>query len=471
MIRSRHLAGLTALLISCALVRETRQSPEVPPTVPTVNPALLSGGEGTVFDTSPLAFSFALRNLPTATRRGFAVGNAFFNDNWVTAPASTNGRDGLGPFFNAASCSSCHLRDGRGEPPASEEEPLVSLLIRLGLPTEVPGQAPIPDPRYGDQIQPRAILDVPPEARPSIQWNTLTGQFNDGEHYTLREPQLVLHDLAYGDLHPDIRTSLRVAPSVFGLGLVEAIPESDIESWADPEDADGDGISGRVNRVWSENHETTMLGRFGWKANIATLRDQTASAFLGDIGITSSLHPVESHTSVQNAAAQVPSGGAPELDDHKLDRITLYLQTLAVPARRNVDESDVQQGEQLFQQTGCAACHRPTFTTSSDQNIDALNNQRIQPYSDFLLHDMGPGLADHRSDFAATGSEWRTPPLWGLGLQEVVNGHEFLLHDGRARGIEEAILWHGGEAESAQNAYRSLHIDQRANLIEFVRSL
>ena len=468
---NRWTALLTALLGSCALLRGPTDEAEATTAEPLVDPARLSGGEGTVFDASPLAFSLALRNLPTEQRRAFAVGNAFFNDNWVTAPASTSGRDGLGPFFNAPSCSSCHVRDGRGGPPESPEEELVSVLIRLSLPSDAQGQAPIPEPSYGDQLQPRAILDVPPEGSARLIWTSVEGRFDDGQGYDLRRPEIQLSELAYGPLHPDTRTSARVAPSVFGLGLVEAISDSDLQSWSDPEDSDGDGISGRVHRVWSESLGGEALGRFGWKANVASLRDQTAGAFLGDIGITSSLHPEESHTEVQTAASEVPHGGQPELDDHKLDRITLYLQTLAVPARRGLDDPSVQRGERIFGEVGCDGCHRPSFTTGSDHPVEALRGQRIQPYSDFLLHDMGEGLADGRGDFAASGTEWRTPPLWGLGLQQVVSGHELLLHDGRARGVEEAILWHGGEAQSSRDRYRSLDESQRSDLVAFLRSL
>lgn len=431
---------------------------------------MLAGGAGTVFDESPQAFSLALRNLSTTNRRGFAVGNAFFNDNWVTAPASAEGRDGLGPLFNAKSCSSCHLRDGRGRPPEAHEN-MLSMLVRISIPGQDEYGAPVPDPNYGLQIQNQAVGGVPVEARPEITWETIEGAYGDGTPYTLRRPILELSDQAYGNLHSEHMTSIRVAQSVFGLGLIEAVPESTIESLADPDDKDGDGISGRTNRVWSASLERQTMGRFGWKANTASLRDQTAEAFLGDIGITSTLHLAENHTEIQTEAAQALNGGQPELDDHKLNRITLYLQSLAVPARRNAEDIRVQRGEQAFLNARCDTCHQPRLQTGASHAIPALHNQEIHPYSNFLLHDLGPGLADDRPDFQASGSEWRTPPLWGLGLQKVVNGHELFLHDGRARGVAEAILWHGGEAEEAKESFRSMTADEREDLIAFIHSL
>ena len=431
---------------------------------------VLSGGEGTVSDTSPLAFSLALRGLPSDLRRGFAVGNAFFNDNWVVAPASTEGRDGLGPLFNAQSCSSCHLRDGRGRPPETGER-MLSMLVRLSVPGQDQFGAPLPEPSYGGQLQNRAIPGVQPEGRVELQWEEYPGVFVDGSSYSLRKPKLGFRDLAYGDLHPEVQTSPRVAQSVFGLGLVEAIDDSQIEQHADPMDADGDGISGRTNRVWSSSLQREVLGRFGWKANVGSLRDQTSGAFLGDIGITSVDLSEQLFSEAQSQLALVPNGGVPELDEHKLARVVLYLQTLSPPARRHVEQEDVLRGQNLFFQIGCQKCHTPVFWTGDSHELEVLNGQRIQPFSDFLLHDMGDGLADGRPDFLAQSTEWRTAPLWGLGLQMEVSGHLYLLHDGRARGISEAILWHGGEAQSVRDAFLRFSAAQRADLEAFLMSL
>jgi len=348
---------------------------------------------------------------------------------------------------------------------------MVSLLVRLSIPgTDLHG-GPLPEPNYGDQLQTQAIRNVPAEGDAWLRWESFERDTTDGTEFTLTRPYIEFDALAHGALHADVQTSARVAPSVFGLGLIEAIPAQTLLDLADPNDDNHDGISGRVNEVWSPTLQAKAVGRFGWKANAATLRDQAANAFLGDIGITSSLHPAENHSAVQTEAAAAASGGTPELDDHKLNRITLYLQTLAVPARRDIHSEAVSRGEKSFHQAGCAHCHHPSVRTGAEHTIAALRNQEIYPYSDFLLHDMGPELADGRPDFDASGNEWRTAPLWGLGLQQVVSGHERLLHDGRANGIAEAILWHGGEAESSRETLSEMSSDERADLEAFIRSL
>jgi CxxC motif-containing protein (DUF1111 family) len=263
--------------------------------------------------------------------------------------------------------------------------------------------------------------------------------------------------------------SPRIAPAVFGVGLLEAVPEEVIVAAADPDDVDGDGVSGRPNRIVDSDGDIS-LGRFGWKANVASVEQQTAGAFLGDVGITSSIHPTQDCTAAEVACRDAISGGEPELDDHKLGRVVFYTRTLAVPARRDVTVPDVVAGEAVFSSIGCASCHTPELQTG-DTDIVALRGQTIRPYTDLLLHDLGPGLADGRPDGLATGTEWRTPPLWGIGLVETVNGHTRFLHDGRARNLTEAVLWHGGEADGAQQRFRSLSASERAALIAFLESL
>jgi CxxC motif-containing protein (DUF1111 family) len=264
--------------------------------------------------------------------------------------------------------------------------------------------------------------------------------------------------------------SPRIAPAVFGVGLLEAVPETEIVGHADPDDANGDGISGRPNRVRDVETDRLALGRFGWKANVPSVEQQNAGAFNADIGITSSVFPDTLCTEAQRACNAAPSGGEPEVDDHKLGRVTFYTRTLAVPARRDVDDDDVRKGEELFRAAACSACHLPTLHTG-DSDIDALVDQTIHPFTDLLLHDMGPGLADRRPDGRASGTEWRTAPLWGLGLVEIVNRHTRLLHDGRARNLTEAILWHGGEAEAAKERFRRMSRDDRDALITYLESL
>lgn len=442
---------------------------EAPATAAVAEPGEeLSGGATTVFDATSHAFELAARNLDARGRRAFSTGNAFFNDNWVQAPASTEGRDGLGPLFNARSCSACHPKDGRGEPVEPVEgEPHVALLIRLSVPGP---NGPQPHPTYGDQLQVRAIPGVPPEGSFRIHSHFVDGKFADGERYVLRRPEYRFFGLNYGAFPDDMMFSPRVGPPVFGLGLLEAVPEAAILARADPDDRDGDGVSGRANRVLDE-HGRPALGRFGWKANVATIRQQIAGAFLGDIGITSSLRPRENHAPSQTEAARAPSGGDPELSDDKLDRVNFYSHTLAVPARRNWTDPVVLRGKELFGRMRCAACHVPKLETGALEGFPELSHQTIRPYTDLLLHDMGPDLADGRPDGEATGSEWRTPPLWGIGLTLAVNGHTRFLHDGRAMSLQGAILWHGGEAEASREAFRTAPAEDRAALLAFLNSL
>jgi CxxC motif-containing protein (DUF1111 family) len=431
----------------------------------------LSGGATTVFDVSRSAFSFPARNLSSAERPDFFTGNALFNRNWVTAPASTTGQDGLGPTFNARSCSACHFKDGRGRPPIAPEEASESLLVRLSVPGTDEVGGPVADPRYGLQLNGEAILGVPAEGAVTIAYVEEPGTYGDGDPYSLRRPILAFDGLAFGPLAAHLQTSVRVAPAVFGLGLLAAVEDATIAALADPEDGDGDGVSGRPNLVWDRLARATVPGRFGWKANVATIEEQVAGAFLGDIGITSPLFPVENCPPAQTACAAAPNGGVPEIDQITIDFVTFYSHTLAVPARRDVEDLEVRRGEGLFAAAGCVACHAPTLTTGDFPAIPALAVQTIHPYTDLLLHDMGEGLADGRPDFAADGREWRTAPLWGIGLVATVNEHTLLLHDGRARDLAEAVLWHGGEAEAAREAFRHMSRADRAALLRFLASL
>lgn len=430
----------------------------------------LAGGDTTVFDATPAAYSLAARNMSWERRQRFFVGNSFFNKNWVTAPGSAAGRDGLGPTFNARSCSTCHFKDGRGRPP-EPDEPFTGLLLRLSVPGEGAHGSPRDVPGYGDQLQPYAIEGVPPEAVPSVTYEERPGSFADGEPYSLRAPTYAFAELAYGPLPDDLQVSPRVAPAVIGMGLLEAIPEADLVARADPDDADGDGISGRPNRVWDHGSGRVALGRFGWKANKATVRQQTAGAFAGDIGVTSTLFPGLNCPEGQDECLAAPDGGAPEVSDDLLGDVVFYTETLAVPARRDVDDPEVLRGREEFHAAGCADCHVPRHVTAADAPLTEAAGQTIWPYTDLLLHDMGEALADGRPDFEADGREWRTPPLWGIGLVQAVNSHTYLLHDGRARSLSEAILWHGGEGEAAREAFRALPRERRAALLAFLESL
>ena len=429
------------------------------------------GGNTSVALSNATAFESAARNLNNEERRIFAVGDSFFTQNWVTAPASTEARDGLGPTFNAQSCSSCHTRDGRAKPPDHPDDPERGLLFRISLPGADPATgAPLPHPAYGGQIQDRAILRVPPEGKVVALWSEIRGQYADGEPYTLIKPEYQLTQLAFGNLPDDIQISPRIAPIVPGMGLLEAIPEASILALADPDDADGDGISGKPSYVWDARRGATALGRFGWKANVPTVEQQVAGAFHGDLGITSPLFPAENCPPAQTECQAAPDGGEPEIPQDRLDKVTFYTRTLAVPMMRDTDNPQVQRGAALFLRANCHACHTPVHTTG-ESDIPALSSQTILPYTNLLLHNMGDGLADGRPDFLADGDEWRTPPLWGIGLVDTVNRHTRFLHDGRARNLAEAILWHGGEGEQSKQAFINFTREEREALLRFLNAL
>jgi CxxC motif-containing protein (DUF1111 family) len=443
-----------------------------------------TGGETTVYATGKNAFSFPAANLPDDERTRFAIGNSFFKRNWVEAPASTRARDGLGPHFIARSCGACHALDGRGAPPdfrkgLAHDAP-VALLLRLSVPGTDAHGGPKPEPTYGDQFNNAAIDGVKPEGRVTMRWQPVRGRFADGTPYTLRKPIYGFADLGYGPMAGDVMVSPRIAPQVIGVGLLEAIPEAEILKNAAEQAARPDAIKGQPNRVWDAFAGREMLGRFGWKANAATLAHQTAAAFLGDIGITSSQFPHEACMPAQKDCLAAPRGGpangeGPEIDDKTLAEVVFYQAVLAPPARRNAADAQVLRGQRLFHQAQCAACHRPSYVTGTAPfprlTSKALQGQTIWPYTDLLLHDMGEALADGRPDFAASGRQWKTPSLWGIGLIPDVNGHRKLLHDGRADGVLEAILWHGGEAEASKQQVLKMPKADRAALVKFVESL
>ena len=429
-----------------------------------------SGGDGTVFDSTRNAFSLPARNLQEAHRPSFFVGNSFFNRNWVVAPASVAGRDGLGPLFNARSCSGCHFKDGRGRPP-EPGQPMETMLLRISVPGVGEHGGPRPEPVYGDQIQGQSVPGVPSEGDALVSYDEVRGTFPDGETFSLRRPSYHIANLGYGPISADLLVSARVSPTIIGLGLLEAIPEATLRHLADREDGSEDGISGRVNAVWNLVTNRMDVGRFGWKAEQPTVLQQTAAAFVGDIGITSSLFPAENHTPVEHAAGLRPEGGSPEVSDKILQSVALYARSLAVPAARTGDDPEATRGRQLFASARCTACHVAELTTGDYAELPELAHQTIRPYTDLLLHDMGDGLADGRPSFTATGREWRTPPLWGLGLVGKVNGHSFFLHDGRARNAVEAILWHGGEASASQQRFRNMSRRDRLAIVAFLDSL
>ncbi|WP_103308461.1 di-heme oxidoredictase family protein [Pseudomonas sp. MPBD7-1] len=440
-----------------------------------------SGGAATVRKSDQNAFSLPSANLPPSRRVDFSVGNSFFRSPWVIAPSTTTARDGLGPLFNTNACQNCHIKDGRGHPPAPDASSAVSMLVRLSIP-DAPAYAKVveqlgvvPEPVYGGQLQDMSVPGVAPEGKVRVDYSPVPVRFKDGTVVELRKPNLQITQLAYGPMHPDTRFSARVAPPMIGLGLLEAIPDEAILANAKAQARENNGISGRPNQVWDDAQQKTVLGRFGWKAGQPNLNQQNVHAFSGDMGLTTSLRPFDDCTETQVDCKRAPSGngpdGEPEVSDNILRLVLFYSRNLAVPARREVNSPQVLAGKNLFFQTGCQSCHTPKYTTAANAAEPELANQVIRPYSDLLLHDMGEGLADNRSEFKASGRDWRTPPLWGIGLTETVNGHTQFLHDGRARNLLEAVLWHGGEAQAAQRQVLAFNAEQRAALLAFLNSL
>ncbi len=426
----------------------------------------LSAGSLTIFDESELAFSYQVKNLTQQEKLDFFVGNSFFQDNWVESPSSTTARDGLGPLFNAKSCAACHFKDGRGRPDKNQ-----GLLFRLSIPGQDGNNSPLAELIYGGQLQDNGISTVQNEGEMNISYTEISGKYPDGTTYSLRKPTYTITTFNYGSIALNYMISPRVGQQMIGLGLLENISENDILAIVDENDADGDGISGKANFVWNPKTQMIQLGRFGWKANVPTIEIQVAGAFNGDIGITTSLFPNQNHSSMQTSCDGLANGGSPEIQDDDLAKVVLYSRTLSVPVRRNYTNQDVLKGKSLFNSVDCAKCHTPKFTTGNQGTINALKNVTIRPYTDMLLHDMGEDLADNRPDFMANGREWRTQALWGLGLIKTVNNHTFLMHDGRARSIEEAILWHDGEAENSKNKFKNLSKVERIQLLKFLESL
>jgi CxxC motif-containing protein (DUF1111 family) len=430
---------------------------------PATDDLALSGGATTVFDATSGAFKAPAPNLSGESFAQHQAGDAQFEATFVTPPAPVN--SGLGPIFNNTSCGACHVGDGRGRPPLPGEE-FGSILLRVSVPGAGVHGGPAPAPGFGEQLQLRAVVGSTPEAHVAISYEETGGTFGDGTPYSLRRPTYGIAD-PYSPLPAGLLVSPRVAPPVFGLGLLEAVPEPTVLAHADPGDADSDGISGRANYVWDEEQQQMALGRFGWKSNTPTLSQQTAAAYSNDMGVTSALFPAET------CAGQAPECGThdPEVAADLVELVVHYTRTLGVPARRQIGEAETSRGDTLFRQIGCADCHLPVLATGTTGVLPELAGQTIRPYTDLLLHDMGPDLADDRPDFDASGSEWRTPPLWGIGLTEVVNGHSNFLHDGRARSVMEAILWHGGEGAAARDRFKALPAADRQAVIAFLHSL
>ena len=421
------------------------------------------------------AFTFVAGNADDDSKALFSFGNQMFTTHWAPSPGPQPTTDGLGPLFNRDSCFECHLENGRGSAPKGPWQRVDTGLVRISIPGADKNGAPNPVPIYGDQIQDRAIPGVPPEAKVEVNWTETTGTFADGTPYALRKPKVTLTSPGYGPFPADMMMSFRVANPVIGSGLLEAVPDSTLDALADPDDANRDGISGRVNIVYDVPTRSMKHGRFGWKANAGSLAHQNAAAALGDMGLSTPNMPVDLCMPGQDACAAAAKANRPkegmDMTAPFFQRLVVYMQLLAVPKQRGHDYPDVKRGEKAFRDLGCAECHMPTLQAGADGIRPELAGQTFHPFTDLLLHDMGDGLADGRPDYLASGSEWRTTPLWGIGLTKTVSGHTYFLHDGRARDLNEAILWHGGEGEAAKEKFRTAPAKLRKDLLAFLDSI
>lgn len=454
-----NLFFVLVLIVSCSSDYINNYKP-----LPALEERLMAGGETTIFLTSSNAFSTPAANLIGDDLEMHLDGDFQFEAAFVTAPAKVNG--GIGPIFNNTSCVSCHSKDGRAKFP-EDVNSLSGFFLRSSLPGMDENGGPVPVPNFGLQIQNQAIFGYEPEAKFQINYSSIIETLADGTQVTLKKPEYSLVD-NYVSIPSSILLSPRLAPPVFGLGLLEAIPESEILIHEDINDLDADGISGKANYVYNFVSDVMEIGRFGWKANTATVLEQCAGAYSGDMGITTYLIRKETGDGQTNGNDGLVDD--PEITSDILDQVAFYCKTIAVPGARNLEDVSVRRGSQIFEEIKCASCHTPKMT-SGTSSISAISNQTFFPYTDLLLHDMGNDLADGRPDFLANGNEWKTRPLWGIGLTQVVNGHTHFLHDGRAKSIIEAILWHGGEALNSKNLFKELSAQDRTDLLDFINSI
>lgn len=486
--RLAHTAPLLGALCGCPAPERVVSTQAEP--VGVRAEGLRPGGDTTVELGPRPAFVRPAANLDPSRKPDYYAGKALATQPWVRAPTTTDARDGLGPVYHARSCLACHVEGGRGQA-ANDDGSSPATLVRLSIPGVGPHGGPNPEPVYGAQLQPRSTalghqlhslegadaLDstgVPPEADVRVRWTISEFSYPDGSNVELRSPSVDVSSLGYGPMKPSTQMGLRHTPSLVGMGLLEGIDVADLERLADPDDADADGISGRLNRVWDPESKVLRPGRFGLKANQPSLRVQVAAALSGDMGLSNPVFPAQPCTPRQARCLAAPDGDDAdgfEVPESLLETIVFFTASIGVPRRRRPEDSVVLRGQSLFDEAGCESCHVARFTTMEDEAMPHLSSQEIWPYTDLLLHEMGPDLADGRKDFEARGDEWRTPPLWGAGLARAMHARVGFLHDGRARTIEEAIVWHGGEARASRDRFASLGLEDRRALIAFVRSL
>ncbi len=396
----------------------------------------------------------------------FILGKSFFRTPWVEAPSATTARDGLGPLFSANTCISCHPKNAKGSVYNSRGDIARSLVTRLSINNNQnrdPKLGFTPEPIYGAQLSINAVHDVPYEGKPTRSYIDKTLLLSRDRKVVLHKPIYGVIDLQYGALSKDVIISQRVAPALIGLGLLEQISDAQLLANEDIDDKNGDGISGKANRVYSPERSKIEIGRFNWKANASTVKHQVAMAMSNDMGLTSPLYPNENCTHSQKECLNSPKGkDIFDVPMKRLDAVSFYLKNLKVPQSQETQE--YKMGLKIFKQLACASCHIPTFTLDS--------GRKIHPFSDLLLHDMGKDLADGRAEFQASANEFRTPPLWGISInKQVLRERVNFLHDGRARTIEEAILWHEGEAKQSKDNFTRLSPQEQKVLIDFLEKL
>ena len=458
------MKNILTLAILASLFSCQKDDDNYVPIIPDAEQRILAGGGTTIFESGFFSFDNPAPNLNASNLDAHLAGDAQFEQAFVTAPATVN--SGLGAQFNHTSCIGCHPKDGRAAFP-TDLNTITGFFLRVSIPGMDPHGGPNPAPGFGGQLAQNAVFGKTPEVQFHVSYTDYPVTFADGTVVTLQRPTYSISD-AYIAMPSNAMFSPRLAPPVYGLGLLEAISEADLLLKEDIADTDNDGISGKANYVWNPETEAMDIGRFGWKGGAPTVMAQSAGAYNNDMGITSPLNPVESSYGQTNGDNL---NDDPEITQQILDDVATYCRTLSVPAARNLDDPKVIRGYELFEEAKCTACHTPKHVTGNFSGIPAISNQTIYPYTDLLLHDMGAGLADGRPEFLADGNEWKTRPLWGIGLTGIVNGHTDFLHDGRARNLEEAVLWHGGEAENSQQFYTNLNESDREALIAFVESL
>ena len=429
------------------------------------------------------SYADPLPGISAEQKLDFYLGEAIFQKFWIPAPSSTTASDGLGPIFNARSCNNCHINNGRGHAPddqiAGSQVP--SFLVRLGpkqtskfADTEIYQHTG--DPVYGQQFQIAHTAGVLSEGDYQLNYQYKTEVLADGSKVTLRKPNLAWQKLHYGPLHKNTGISMRVSPPLVGMGLLDNIPEATILANADPDDIDRDGISGKAN--WVKYQGKTQLGRFGYKATMPSVSAQNQSAFNTDLGLSTPDFPAAfgDCSEQQVECRQAPNGNSPHLENLEVDSqqvalVDSFIALSAPPAMRNLTQPWFVEGKSIFDDIGCAACHIAKMTTANNSKFSVLNNRTFYPFTDMLLHDLGDDLASEFPEASAEPREWRTAPLWGLGLSHEISGRIGFLHDGRAQSLEEAILWHGGEALSSKEKYTQLNAQQRLLLQRFLESL